>query len=258
MSPKYSSERRQEIIRLLERDPYVSVLDLVARFGVSKVSIRRDLNELRKLGILERTYGGALKPPANSRELPFSEREVSYREEKERIGKAAAALVAPGETILIDDGTTTPYIVPHLVNTPRLTVATWAINILNGLFASDGIDVIVIGGTLNRSFVRLAGFLTNVSLEAYRIRFGKMFLAASAISAAAGVMSSNFEVIPIKQRAIELSHEVILVADSSKIGIVAAGQIVPCMRIQRLITGREADGPEIAKLRDLGVIVDLV
>jgi DeoR/GlpR family transcriptional regulator of sugar metabolism len=259
MSPTFSTERRHEIMKLLERDPYVSVEDLVTRFGISRASIRRDLNELRKLGLLERTYGGAFRPPASSRELPFSEREVSHREEKERIGQAAAACVSPGEVILLDDGTTTPYIAPHLANIPRLTVVTWAVNVLNSL-AGCGVDVIVVGGALNRSFMRLSGFLTVTSLEAYQIHFEKMFLAASAVSARAGVMvmSPTFEEVPVKRKAIELSQEVILVADSSKIGTVAAGQVVPAARIHRLITGREAAGPEIAKLRDMGVIVDLV
>jgi DeoR/GlpR family transcriptional regulator of sugar metabolism len=254
----YSLERRQEILKLIEQEPYVSVVELAARFGVSRASIRRDLTELTSLGLMERTYGGAVKPPASSRVIPFTEREVSYRDQKERIGKAAAALVAPGEFILIDDGTTTPYLVPHLAGIPRLTVATWAVNILNELVSIDDAEVVVIGGTLNRSILRLGGFLTMTSLDAYQMHFGKFFLAASAVSAKAGVMGSQFEVIPVKRKAIELSHETILLADSSKIGTVAAGQIVPSARIHRLITGQDASATEVAKLRDLGVIVDLV
>jgi DeoR family transcriptional regulator, L-fucose operon activator len=257
--PKYAAERRQEIIKLLERDPYVSVADLSDRFGVSRAAVRRDLNELRILGVLERTYGGALKPPMHLKELPFSEREVSHREEKERIGKAAASYIASGEIVFIDGGTTTPYILPHLLNMPRLTVATYAVNIINALVGYDRIDVIVVGGTLHRSAMEFRGFLATTSLDAYGVRCEKMFLAASAVSAKTGVMDASLEAVPLKRKVIELSGEVILVVDSSKIGVAGAGHIVaPAARIHRLITGHEAPSSEIARLRDLGIIVDLV
>jgi DeoR/GlpR family transcriptional regulator of sugar metabolism len=257
--PKYAAERRQEIIKLLERDPYVSVADLATRFGVSRAAVRRDLNELHGLGVLERTYGGALKPPKGLKELTFSEREVSHREEKERIGKAAAGYVVQGEIIFIDGGTTTPYILPHLTNFSHLTVATYAVNIINSLVGCDTVDVIAVGGTLQRSAMEFRGFLATTSLDAYGILCEKMFLAASAISAKTGVMDTGLEAVPLKRKVIELSREVILLADSSKIGVAGAGHIVvPAARIHRLITGHEAPSSEIARFRDLGIIVDLV
>jgi DeoR/GlpR family transcriptional regulator of sugar metabolism len=256
--PMYAAERRQEIIKLLERDPYVSVADLAARFRVSRAAVRRDLNELRSLGVLERTYGGALKPPTSLRVLPLSEREATQREEKERIGKKAASFVAPGEMIFLDGGTTTAYLLPHLANVPRLTIATYAVNIIDALINYDGIDLVVFGGKLDRSELEFRGFLAVTALESYGITCEKMFLGASAVSAQAGVTDASLEAIPIKRKAIELSHEVIVVADSSKIGATGAGRVVPAARIHRLITGCDAPSSEIARLRDEGVIVDLV
>ncbi len=259
MIPKYAAERRQEIIKLLERDPYVSVADLAARFGVSRAAVRRDLNELRGQGVLERTYGGALKPPKGVKELSFSEREVSHREEKERIGKAAAGYVTQGEIIFVDGGTTTPYILPHLMSMSRLTVATYAVNIMNALIGCDTIELIAVGGMLQRSAMEFRGFLATTALDAYGILCEKMFLAASAISSKTGVTDHGLDAVPLKRKVMESSREVILLADSSKIGVAGAGHIVvPAARINRLITGHDAPSSEIARLRDLGIIVDLV
>jgi DeoR/GlpR family transcriptional regulator of sugar metabolism len=255
---KYAAERRQEIIRLLDSDPYVSVADLADRFRVSRAAVRRDLNELRGLGLLERTYGGALKPPVTAMALSLSEREVSHREEKARIGKAAATHVAPGETIFIDGGTTTPYMIPHLVSIPRLTVVTNAVNIFNALVGYDRFELILVGGALDASAMEFRGFLTTTAFEAYGIRWEKAFLAASAVAARTGMMDARLDAIPIKRKAIDLSRDVFVLADSSKIGAVGVGHIVPVGRIHRLITGTEAPSSEVARLRDLGVVVDLV
>ena len=109
----YSAERRQQILELVEKDARVSVAELACQFDVSRASIRRDLNYLYSSGLLERTYGGALRNSEKNGEAPFAERRVAQLDEKEKIGKAAAQFVPEGGTIFMDGGTTTECIVPY-------------------------------------------------------------------------------------------------------------------------------------------------
>lgn len=272
----YSAERRQDILRLIQANSRVSVDDLALRFGVSTSSIRRDLNELARLGLLQRTYGGAIIPTATSAETPFSVRVVSRHEEKERIGKAAAGLVQPGDTIFVDGGTTTECMLPYLLQQTlertssllrseradgkdgQLTVVTYGLNIVQRLIDQDGVTVIVIGGILHPATLTFGGVFATESFEAYNIRFDKAFMAATGISAEAGITNAGFEEIPIKRRAIRNARETILLADSSKIGVIAAGVVASTEHVHRLITTSEAPADEVESLRRRGVVVELV
>lgn len=272
----YSAERRRDILRLIQENSSVSVDDLAARFAVSPSSIRRDLNELNRQGLVQRTYGGAIVQAEPSTESPFSVRVVSHHEEKERIGKAAALLVKPGDTVFIDGGTTTHCMVSHLAPTAaergngaqraergegmdgRITVVTYGLNIIQRLLDQEAITAILIGGILHSSTQTFGGVFAGASLDAFNIRFDKAFVAASGVSAEAGITNAGFDEILIKRWAIRNARETILLADSSKVGVIAAGVIAPIEQLKRLITTSAASGQEIDSLRRRGVIVDLV
>lgn len=261
----YPAERRQEILRLIQQGTRVTVADLASHFGVSRASIRRDLNDLHNSGLLQRTYGGALLTSSlntaaetSPAEAPFQERQVSHFEEKDCIGRAAAQLVHAGEVIFVDGGTTTECMIPYLADKPGLTVVTCGLNIINSLLPHEGITAILIGGTLHRQSLTLGGVLAQDSIRAYNMRFDKAFIAASGVSAEGGITNAGFEEIPMKHRAIEVARQAVLLADSSKVGCTAAGQVARANSLHRVITGAEADRDAVEKLRTLGVIVDLV
>ena len=262
----YSAERRQEIMKLIAKDDRVNVADLATHFGISRSSIRRDLNHLHHSGLLSRSYGGALRAFANGHahthentyEAPFDERQISHLDEKERIGRAAAQLVQPDETIFLDGGTTVECMTPYLAGIRHLTVVTYGLNIVNRLLAFAQINVIVIGGTLHRRSHTFGGTLALDNLQNHNIRFDKAFVAAGGISVEAGVTNATLEEIPIKRRAIRTAGEAILLADSSKIGMVRTGLMVQVEEIHHLITGAQTAEAEIQALRVLGVKVTLV
>jgi DeoR/GlpR family transcriptional regulator of sugar metabolism len=254
----YPAERRQQILKLLGKDERVSVAELATRFGVSLSSIRRDLNYLHGSGWVQRTYGGALGQVRSSYETPFSERSVSHREEKNRIGKAAAQLIEPGETVCIDGGTTTECMIAYLAEKSPLTVATFGLNIATRLVCCEDIIAIILGGILHRPSLTLGGVLTLDDAQSYNLRFDKAFIAASGVSAEGGITNASLEEIPMKRRTMAAAKQTILLADSSKIGVIATGLIVPAHKIARLVTDSRAPMDEIEKLRALGVIVDLV
>jgi DeoR/GlpR family transcriptional regulator of sugar metabolism len=137
-------------------------------------------------------------------------------------------------------------------------VVTYGLNIAQRLIEQEIAAVIVIGGMLHPSTLTFGGVFANESFEAYSIRFDKAFMAATGISAEAGITNAGFEEIPIKRRAMRSARESILLADSSKIGAIAAGVIAPVDQLQRLITTTEAPQTEIEDLCRCGVIVDLV
>ena len=268
----YSAQRRQEILKLVQQNGLVSVDDLAARFAVSPSTIRRDLNELDRLGIVQRTYGGALAPSSGSSEAPFSVRVASHHEEKSRIGLAAARLVRPGETIFIDGGTTTEYMLSHLPGilesgngSPHsdyrdagITVVTYGLNIVQRLVDHEGITLVLIGGVLHTPTLTFGGVFAKDSFEGYNMRFDKAFMAATGVSAEAGITNAGFEEIPIKRRAMRSARESIMLADSSKIGVIAPGVVAPIEQLQRLVTTIEAPDDEIANLRRQDVVVDQV
>lgn len=236
----------------------VSVAELAARFGVSEATIRRDLNALSRLGGLQRTYGGALRPSLADTEAPFSRRQVSNAEEKARIGAAAAALVQSGETVFLDGGTTIEAMIPHLVEKAGLTVVTFGLNILTRLAGHQNITVIGIGGTLHHPSLTFTGVLATEATQAYRLRFDKAFIAARGVSATGGATNVDLEQIPIKVAALDASRQAFLLADSSKIGVTALAMIAPVARFHRLITGSGASAEEVDALRRMGLTVDLV
>lgn len=254
----YSAERRQEILRLVDENSRVAVDDLAGRFGVSTSSIRRDLNELDRLGLVQRTYGGAIGLTTRSSETPFSERAISHHEEKERIGRVAASLIDPGDTLFIDGGTTTEFVLNYLPEQGHLTVVTFGLNIVQRLVGRENVTAILIGGILHSPTLTFGGVFANDSFDCFNLRFDKAFLAASGVSAEAGITNAGFEDIPIKRKAIRNSRKNILLVDSSKVGLIAAGVIAPAEELQQLITTHDAPDSEVERLRQIGVAVTLV
>ncbi len=253
----YSAERRQEILKLVDKDARVHVADLATHFEVSRASIRRDLNYLYGSGLLERTYGGALKVPEKADEAPFHERQVAYLDEKERIGRIAAQAVTAGSTIFIDGGTTTQWIAPYLQSKIPLTIVTPGLNVVNRLANYDQITVIMIGGVLHQRSQTFSGILAMDMLQMHNLRFDIAFIAASGVSAEAGVTNASLEEIPVKRYAVAAAQKTILLVDSSKIGVIAMGRIVALDRVHCLVTGVGASAKEIDAIRACGVGVEL-
>lgn len=256
----FSAERRQEILALLEEKSRVSVDHLAGYFGVSRSSIRRDLSQLHEHGLLTRTYGGAVALNGNghhSGEAPFIERQVAHFPEKDRIGRAAAQHIDEGETIFIDGGTTTECMLPYLPD-KHITVVTYGLNIINRLSAHEKVTLIAIGGALHRYSLTFNGALALSSIEAYNIRYDKTFMAASGVSAVAGITNASLEEIPIKRKALEAGQQNILLIDASKIGVLRAGLIAPLQVATHIVTGRDASPQELEAIRALGITVEVV
>lgn len=249
-------ERMEFIRSTIQAERSVRVADLSRRLGVSEATIRNDLAQLEQDGFVKRTYGGALLVRGTRYERSFREQEAHYREEKVRIAEAAAKLIRPGDLVFLDVGTTTTEIARRLPDLEDLVICTSALNIAVELERCANVTVMVTGGTvryMQHSLVNPLGTLLISNIHA-----DKLFLGCNGVSAEHGVTNSNLPEAEIKQAMVRASKEVIVVADSSKIGHVAAAHVVSLAAVDRVITDRGADPEERERIRKSGVNVTVV
>ncbi|NMB10980.1 MAG: DeoR/GlpR transcriptional regulator [Firmicutes bacterium] len=238
-------ERRQYILAILGKNGAATVRDLAERFGVSLVTIRRDLDRLEGDGLIIKTHGGAVSLGVNTHaELRLSEREQQYREEKDRIGMKAANLVQPGDTVILDEGSTCLAIARYLRLKEDITVVTNGIRVAAELLGSPRITLIVIGGVCNHESAMLYG--TDAEKAYSRLRADIYFMGIDAFSSEHGIMDGNFLQISLKQVKSSVSSQVIGAAHKAKYGRRAVARIGALSMLNTLIT----DGPIDEALRD--------
>jgi DeoR/GlpR family transcriptional regulator of sugar metabolism len=251
-------ERRQQLVELVEKRNTVTVAELSDHFGVSSATIRRDLSELSRRGMIERAHGGAarrVRVATETPEPPLLKRSILEADEKRRIGRAAASHVRDGETIIISGGTTAVEMVPHLAERASLTVITNAINVVLALTLFPAITVIVPGGVLRHSELTVLGSLGEDAME--NLRADRLFLGSSAIHADYGLSAENFAEARSDQILMGASREIIVLADHTKFGRVATVRVAPLTRIRRLITGHETPAETVRLLHEQGIAVEL-
>jgi DeoR/GlpR family transcriptional regulator of sugar metabolism len=221
------------------------------------VTIRNDLASLQQQGLLVRTHGGAVTRPDLNMEPPaFSLRKELHLAEKERIGRAAAALVRDGDSIALDASTTAWQIARYLKDRRELTVVT------NGLFValefldSPGVTVVMPGGSLRAASASLVGELGACILERYHVQKG--FFGAGGFTLEEGLTDTNQYEVELKQRMVERSKEVIAIVDSSKWGQVTFASLASVAQLDRIFSDNAAPAEMVADLRQRGIQVTLV
>ena len=230
----FAEERQQAILEGLRHQGKVTVEELRRRFKVSPPTIRTDLTRLEEQGLLRRTHGGAIAIGNTLYEPPFAERAVLRLDEKRAIALAAVSFVHEDETILLDAGTTCHEIALLLREFNRLTVITNSLAIAQTLTENDGIEVVLIGGTLQPRRRATLGPLAAHFLDP--IHCDRAFLGMSGVHPTAGFSVIDFDAADIKRKMIAKSRQSIAVADSSKIGQIAFACVAPLSAVSLLIT----------------------
>jgi len=218
---RYATERERTILSLLAEREFVAIRDLERRIDVSSATLRRDLKRLATEGRLSRVRGGARPVEHRARAnavleglqgVPFHENIHKNVAEKQAIGRAAATLCSPGEGVMIDGGSTTLQMCPHLAG-KNLQVLTTSLHIVSALLAQPGTRIQVPGGTVFREH--------NIILCAARddlmprFHAPKLFMGAAAIGSH-GVMQADIVLVASERRLIERAEQLILLVDSSK------------------------------------------
>ena len=208
--------RRTQILELLDRQGECGIDELAERFGVSGMTIRRDLQELADEGRVIRTHGGATPTARITFEFKFLARTQEQNAEKEQIAEVAARLVQPGESVLLDSSTTTLAIARRLRAIPDLTVITTSLPIASELFGCESIDVLILGGKLRKDSPDLFGALTDIHLDALRVNVA--FIGADAVDRSGYIYNQSAEIGRMLHRMSKAAARVYAVADHSKIG----------------------------------------
>lgn len=252
----FPEERRERIAALIDQRGRVSVDELSALFAVSKVTVRSDLDELERRGILVRTHGGAVAANSDRAELTFEDRERINIEEKSRIGEAAAALVTHGDAIALDASTTALQIARRIKNRHELTVVTNSLYIALELEDAPGVTVVMPGGIMRRGSVSLVGELGEEVLTKFNVQKG--FFGAKGITLNEGLTDVNAFEVQLKRAMVRVAKQVIAVADHTKWGRVAFASFASVDDLDMIITDTQAPEDMVSAMRERGVEVMLV
>jgi DeoR/GlpR family transcriptional regulator of sugar metabolism len=232
------AQRQNRIKNFLVETGFVSIAELGKEFDVSEMTIRRDLDELERQGLIQRTYGGAVSTEPAFFEMSFQAKASQCEEQKRRIGMAAASLVKAGQTIIIDSGTTTDQIIRHIKDT-QITVITNALNIVSEAMKNPDIEVMLAGGQLRKGLNYTLGPQTSDFIRT--IRADIFFLAVEGADVRGGFTVPDLYNADNKRTMVNAAQRVIVVADHSKLGRVSTNSIIPLDQASLLITDTEAD-----------------
>jgi DeoR family transcriptional regulator of aga operon len=252
--------RRNAIVTEMIRHPFMSTQDIAARFGCSPATARRDLQALALAGRIRRSHGGALalespptaSPPATAA-VDDPGAPVPFLAEKQRIARAAAALVKDGEAIGLPGGTTTLELA-RCLRGRRIGVVTNSLDVARILVAGPRTHIVLVGGVLDRSSApELVGPLAQMVLS--QLHIDTLFVGVNGLSADAGA-TSNAELEAQTARAmVARARRVVVVTDHSKLGRTAISQVLPASALAMLVTDAAGPSPELDALRMAGVQV---
>jgi DeoR family transcriptional regulator, aga operon transcriptional repressor len=254
-----AGNRANQILKELRQRGSVSLDGLIETLGSSAASVRRDLGKLEKEGLVRRTHGGAtlveplLYEPFRYDSL-FQEREQHRPAEKRRIGIAAAELIQENETVGFTAGTTTTHVARNIRNLHNIRVITNAVNIAMELSNCAGLKTFVTGG-----FVQWAGSFSLVGQTAISslsdIYMDKVFVSVCGIDISRGITLIESDEALTFRAMMRQSRQTIVVADSSKIGVVTSALIGPISEVHILVTDARASDKAIAPFLKRGIEV---
>lgn len=250
MTKRNTQQRRRAIIELLNASGEVSVEALATQFSTSEVTIRKDLAALESNGLLLRRYGGAVPVPQELMIDPIEK--VSIR--KQSIAKAAARLIRDHNRIILDSGsTTTAALLPELSSKQGLVVMTNSLSIANALRELENEPTILMtGGTWDPKSEGFQGQLAEQILRSYN--FDQFFIGADGLDLDRGTTTFN-ELYSLSRVMAEVAREVIVMAESSKIGRKIHNLELPWSAIKVLVTDDAIEEQEKQKIEQQGVQV---
>lgn len=244
-------QRRQRILDIVAARRAARLEDLSLALGVSTATVRRDLDELQAQGLLRRVHGGAVAGERSS-EPHFEVKAAEAAEEKERIAARAVSLLAPDETIYLDSGSTTLAVARLLRGWDRLTVVTNSLPIANEI-GGQGPTLILVGGEFRPTSQAFVGPLTRHLLE--NIHVSKALIGTYALSLEDGLSTTDAAEAFTKALALRRATEVIVLADSRKLGTTSFANAGPLDQVDVLVTDASIDDHVTRELQRLGITV---
>jgi len=251
----FAPERHKLIVEYLRLHHSATLRELAAVTGSSEVTTRRDLRSLQADGRLRRRHGGAVLQASPAHEPPYAAKARVAAAEKAAIAEAAAALVEAGDAIVIGPGTTTRALARRLVDHMDLIVVTNSLLVTEALMDAPAVEVHVTGGSLRASIHALIGPAAERSLSG--LRTVRAFISGNGVTAERGLTTPNPLVASIDRALAAAAREVVVLADSTKIGQDTMCQTIAPETMTHLIVDEDADPLELEWLRDAGVQVQV-
>ena len=247
----HAAEREALIIKVISPTGFISYRNLEASLGVSPATIRRDLSRLEEAGRIVRVHGGArlAERPDRLSGTPFDQSLTRNLAAKQAIGKAAAALCEAGEGVMIDGGTTTLQMCPHLAGLD-LQVLTNSLHIVNALLPQAGTRILVPSGSVFREQNLVLAPAGEDSMPQFHAP--KLFMGAAA-AGPQGIMQADVILIAAERRFIDRAEEVILLIDSSKFRASSGGIVCGLGEINVLITDRGISADDARMVEQAGI-----
>lgn len=227
-------ERRLQIMKHLEINEKVDVGALSRQFGVSEVTIRKDLRYFEEKNLLIRSRGGAMKQGLVDIDLSIFERRKQNIDKKQKIGIAAAEMILEGETVILDSGTTIMELAKHISKQIETTIITIAVDIACRLAEYPRLHVMMPGGMLRRNSLSTVGEQAATMLK--DLHCDKFFLSADGIDPELGLLTMNIEEAHLARICIHNSKQVIALVDSAKFQKTGIMTIAPLSQIDLIIT----------------------
>ena len=259
-------ERWNRLVELVAERGHLEVSDAARTLDVSQATIRRDLDQLADQRMLTRTRGGATASSQLAHELPLLYKTARHAQEKQRIGRAAAALIAPGATVALNGGTTTIEVARALAARsfgsraepadkagPAVTVVTNALSIANELVIRPQVKLVVTGGVARPESTELIGPLATYLLN--DLTFDWAILGVDGIDTVAGASAHHEGEASINRLMAQRAQRVAIVADSSKLGKPAFARVCGVAEIDVLVTDAAPQTPAVLALADRGIRV---
>jgi DeoR family fructose operon transcriptional repressor len=251
----YAEERQQAIAQLVTETGRWSVNDLAGRFRVTTETVRRDLSTLERIGLVRRVHGGAVPGDRLAViDTALGERDVAHAEEKDRIAQAALPqLPVAGGTVLLDAGTTTSRFAAALPNDLRLVVVTHAVPVAARLASRDQIELHLLPGRVRRTTQAAVGAETVSALA--DLRADVAVVGTNGISLGLGLSTPDLEEAAVKRAIVNGGRRVVVLADSSKIGVESPVRFATIDQLDVLVTDDGIDAEDRAAFEKAGIEV---
>lgn len=227
-------ERQLKILNLLDEEKEVTVEELAETFSVSASTIRRELNDMNKLGLIIRTHGGALaQVNKNDEILDHTKRKYHNYHEKMEIAKKAASYIKDNDFVFLHSSSITDLMPPFLKN-KNISIATNSLNIAINLKDSESCQLILVGGNYFKYAEAIEGSMTVKQLRT--MHFNKAFLGANGVDLHMGFSTMTEFELSSKVATVEVSDETFFLCEHQKFGRKSAFQIVPLESVDHIIT----------------------
>ena len=242
------AERRDLLLRRLERDGKLVARDLAAELALSEDSVRRDLRDLAAAGLCQRVYGGAV--PASRALVNYAARASVEPESKQRVAARAAALINPGDRVILDGGTTTLAVVRALPASLTATVITHSPTIAAALLDHPGVEILLLGGRIYKHSAVACG--AAAAEAAAGISADLFLLGVTGVHPDAGLTTGDAEEAAMKRTLAGRAADTYVLASAEKVGAISAYRVLDLSEVTAVVTDTAADNPWLEQLRDRG------